>query len=337
MIIFNRTTEASKSSARSKYMIKPGEKPSGTRRIDEGAFSVLLDLDPTPNKKYMDTICKWFSDIGRYFLQVDQNSAESSEIVYIIFKNFFGPKHFDAIKSSEGYFLTRSPNGNNIRICYSGTFEEDPEFRSFVYEIRWLPLSNYFGVEVNKYYDFEKRFGDREWFVKGFNFKNFGELYDFNNLISLQERVSSRLKKIEPAILSFLNKHRGVIDKEVDTEKALVFTIPNYEISNELGKIMSPKAPWCVQRKIKHWNNHVGWGIIFYFFLDRTTGKQFYIERRTDFDHYNLWDEKNRQLAPYEYPFIVERCGFDPDHLKIFEPERFEGLRRDINSVFGGR
>lgn len=123
----------------------------------------------------------------------------------------------------------------------------------------------------------------------------------------------------------------------MDTEKALVFTIPNYEISNELGKIMSPKAPWCVQRKIKHWNNHVGWGIIFYFFLDRTTGKQFYIERRTDFDHYNLWDEKNRQLAPYEYPFIVERCGFDPDHLKIFEPERFEGLRRDINSVFGGR
>lgn len=329
MIIFNRTTEASLNSAKRKYVL--GQSNGTMNRITSAAFDYLATLDPTPTKKYLETICKWFLDPEKYL------HTPTDEL--------YDPRYYKKEKDLVLHFI----NARTMWLLGLISKEKVGDISALfnmVYEYSGIA---YFKEIINQYFDLETRYANTKWIIKSLYFPDFWNLIKFVERGHKLAEGAERIKSVEPPVRRLLRTTPPGKDYkiEVDTEKALVVSIRSYKFSEELGSVTIPKNPWCIMRGTEHWGRYRNQeDSIFYYFLDRRTADQWCIQRNVNNGGFiAIWDSGDKRHGESVFIDLMIECGFSLSDLEMFVSEtgalycfgiNWRSLGKNSFKIFGG-
>lgn len=311
-----RHLNASKASARQKYVLGPGESPKGTKFITPEAFEALLGADPTPSKKYIEDICRWVFEL-----------VMNRRISY----QYFNLKQFPQYHMKNVLYLWEESES-----AVSGEFIFNTGSRLEVIPYTFIPWA--MGLCLN-YDEALKKYGNRGWFPK--NLKEFDYLTDLQEFLRkgiFEYLARESVDKNYLAVKKLISQYSGKNEFEVvkDDDRCLLIGVVSYEFSFALGRVMTPRAPWCVQRSLGDWFEYIEEidderpGSCFYYLLDKTTGDQYYIEspkplfgrQVAPFKSFVFWTVTGDDLGTVkEARNVLIRCGINYEKdLFYFEP-----------------
>lgn len=313
MFLISRSVESSKNSARQKYTIPLGGKPSGNRRITWSAFNALVGLDPTPNKRYLEKICLWFVyPTDRLDFTLRDTIPDSG--TFLDFGKFGG----------SGYDIFAYFSVNEWDRVQSNYRNDRGIDRLILKDIDLDDFQKSFVPKLEEYEQLEKKFNQKSWMVKGLDFDTYEDFIRFLTDTAASLHAEEKTKDIMNRVMPVIKKTYGNSVLK-DDDKVLLVTVENFEFSHDLGSAMKPDSPWCVQRDSDTWDDYLKNRLSrFYYFVDKVKGEQYYIQFKMASGAIYVWDEEDKTISHIDWEEMKDRCEIDSDDLEPFYPEPIE-------------